>query len=48
MYSVDRSSQRLRLREITIDDVGAVLAIYGNPEAREDVSFEPVPANRSG
>ncbi|MFF0698338.1 GNAT family N-acetyltransferase [Streptomyces tendae] len=41
MYPVDRSSQRLRLRELTIDDVGAVLAIYGSAEATEHLSFEP-------
>ncbi|MDT0612693.1 GNAT family N-acetyltransferase [Streptomyces lancefieldiae] len=41
MYPVDRSSQRLRLRELTVDDVGAVFAIYGSPEATEHLSFEP-------
>ncbi|MFE1206300.1 GNAT family N-acetyltransferase [Streptomyces sp. NPDC058762] len=41
MYPVDRSSQRLRLRELTIDDVAAVFAIYGSPEATEHLSFEP-------
>ncbi|MER5780236.1 GNAT family protein [Streptomyces mobaraensis] len=41
MYPVSRSSQRLELRELTIDDVDAVLAIYGDPEATEHLSFEP-------
>src|SRR3954466_15628565 len=41
MYPVRRSSQRLRLRELTVDDVGAVFAIYGDPEATEHLSFEP-------
>ncbi len=41
MYPVSRRSQRLKLREIAIDDVDAVLAIYGSPEATEHLSFEP-------
>ncbi|MFI8951599.1 GNAT family N-acetyltransferase [Streptomyces sp. NPDC053750] len=41
MYPVDRSSHRLRLRELTIDDVTAVCAVYGSPEATEHLSFEP-------
>lgn len=41
MYPVRRSSQRLRLRELTVDDVDAVFAIYGDPEATEHLSFEP-------
>ena len=41
MYPVQRSSQRLSLRELTIDDVDAVFAIYGNQEATEHLSFEP-------
>ncbi|MGF0174543.1 GNAT family N-acetyltransferase [Streptomyces sp. Marseille-Q5077] len=41
MYPVQRSSQRLALRELTIDDVDAVFAIYGNHEATEHLSFEP-------
>ncbi|MFE5923553.1 GNAT family N-acetyltransferase [Streptomyces sp. NPDC056468] len=41
MYPVQRSSQRLALRELTIDDVDAVFAIYGNREATEHLSFEP-------
>ncbi|MFI6012456.1 GNAT family N-acetyltransferase [Streptomyces sp. NPDC051243] len=41
MYPVKRSSSRLELRELTIEDVDAVLAIYGSPEATEHLSFEP-------
>lgn len=41
MYPISRCSQRLELRELTIDDVDAVLAIYGNSEATEHLSFEP-------
>ncbi|MXM62140.1 GNAT family N-acetyltransferase [Streptomyces sp. HUCO-GS316] len=41
MYPVQRSSQRLGLRELTIDDVDGVFAIYGNQEATEHLSFEP-------
>jgi ribosomal-protein-alanine N-acetyltransferase len=41
MYPVNRSSRRLRLRELVVEDVDAVLAIYGSPEATEHLSFEP-------
>ncbi|MFD4986470.1 GNAT family N-acetyltransferase [Streptomyces sp. NPDC058374] len=41
MYPVSRRSQRLELRELTHDDVDAVLAIYGSPKATEHLSFEP-------
>ncbi|GAA3985820.1 GNAT family N-acetyltransferase [Streptomyces plumbiresistens] len=41
MYPVQRSSQRLSLRELTIDDVDAVFTIYGDQEATEHLSFEP-------
>jgi RimJ/RimL family protein N-acetyltransferase len=41
MYPVKRSSQRLDLRELSIDDVDAVFAIYGSNEATEHLSFEP-------
>lgn len=41
MHPVTRSSSRLALRELAIDDVDAVLAIYGSPEATEHLSFEP-------
>ncbi|WP_411147519.1 GNAT family N-acetyltransferase [Streptomyces sp. A30] len=41
MYPVRGSSQRLRLRELTVDDVDAVFAIYGDPETTEHLSFEP-------
>ncbi|MBK3625342.1 GNAT family N-acetyltransferase [Streptomyces sp. MBT49] len=41
MYPISRSSARLTLRELDIEDVNAVFAIYGNPEATEHLSFEP-------
>ncbi|MGP4046849.1 GNAT family N-acetyltransferase [Streptomyces sp. 2A115] len=41
MYPIKRSSPRLELRELAIEDVDAVLAIYGSPEAAEHLSFEP-------
>ncbi|WP_019549811.1 MULTISPECIES: GNAT family N-acetyltransferase [Streptomycetaceae] len=41
MYPVNRSSSRLKLRELAHDDVDAVLAIYGSPAATEHLSFEP-------
>lgn len=41
MYPVSRRSLRLELRELTIGDVNAVLAIYGSHEATEHLSFEP-------
>jgi ribosomal-protein-alanine N-acetyltransferase len=41
MYPVKRSSPRLGLRELAVEDVEAVLAIYGSPEATEHLSFEP-------
>jgi RimJ/RimL family protein N-acetyltransferase len=41
MYPVKHSSPRLELRELAIEDVDAVFAIYGSPEATEHLSFEP-------
>ncbi|TQE15806.1 GNAT family N-acetyltransferase [Streptomyces ipomoeae] len=41
MYPVQRSSRRLGLRELTVDDVDGVFAIYGSQEATEHLSFEP-------
>ncbi|MEV0982126.1 GNAT family protein [Streptomyces sp. NPDC049915] len=41
MYPINRSSARLALRELECEDVTAVLAIYGSPEATEHLSFEP-------
>lgn len=41
MHPVQRSSARLHLRELVPDDVDAVLAIYGSPQATEHLSFEP-------
>ncbi|WP_324607916.1 GNAT family N-acetyltransferase [Streptomyces rimosus] len=41
MYPVTRHSTRLALRELTIDDVDTVHAIYGSPAATEHLSFTP-------
>lgn len=41
MYPVTRSGPRIGLRELTMEDVDAVLAVYGSPEATEHLSFEP-------
>ncbi|MFC5804524.1 GNAT family N-acetyltransferase [Streptomyces formicae] len=41
MYPVSRRSPRVELRELTVDDVDAVHAIYGSAEATEHLSFEP-------
>ncbi|MGW3568637.1 GNAT family N-acetyltransferase [Streptomyces sp. NPDC000941] len=41
MHPVRRDDARLSLRELTIDDVDPVLAIYGSPEATEHLSFTP-------
>ncbi|MGW2291869.1 GNAT family N-acetyltransferase [Streptomyces phaeochromogenes] len=41
MYPVKCSSHRLDLRELAIDDVDGVFAIYGSAEATEHLSFEP-------
>lgn len=41
MHPIRRSGSRLTLRELTPDDVDAVLAIYGTPQATEHLSFEP-------
>ncbi|MFJ1874221.1 GNAT family N-acetyltransferase [Streptomyces chartreusis] len=41
MYPVQRSTQRLGLRELAIDHVDGVFAIYGSQEATEHLSFEP-------
>jgi [ribosomal protein S5]-alanine N-acetyltransferase len=41
MHPVKRDDARLSLRELTIDDVDPVLAIYGSPEATEHLSFTP-------
>lgn len=41
MDPINRRSQRLALRELTVDDVDAVHAIYGDPEATKHMSFEP-------
>ncbi|MFE6164127.1 GNAT family N-acetyltransferase [Streptomyces sp. NPDC056486] len=41
MYPISRRSPRLELRELTVDDVDAVHAIYGSTEATEHLSFEP-------
>ncbi|MEU3499507.1 GNAT family protein [Streptomyces hundungensis] len=41
MYPISRRHQHLALRELTADDVEAVLAIYGSSTATEHLSFEP-------
>jgi RimJ/RimL family protein N-acetyltransferase len=41
MYPVKRSSQQLDLRELSIEDVDAVFAIYGSIKATTHLSFEP-------
>lgn len=41
MYPISRRGPRLKLRELTVDDVDAVHTIYGNAEATEHLSFEP-------
>ncbi|ADI08004.1 Acetyltransferase including N-acetylase of ribosomal protein-like protein [Streptomyces bingchenggensis BCW-1] len=41
MHPVKRDDARLNLRELTIDDVDPVQAIYGSPEATEHLSFTP-------
>ncbi|MFD6415734.1 GNAT family N-acetyltransferase [Streptomyces sp. NPDC060194] len=41
MYPVQRSGPRLLLRELTVDDVDPLLAVYGDAKATEHLSFEP-------
>ena len=41
MHPINRSSARLNVRELALDDVDVMLAIYGSPEATEHLSFEP-------
>ncbi|SDI16213.1 Protein N-acetyltransferase, RimJ/RimL family [Sinosporangium album] len=41
MHSVHYSGVRLRLREVTPDDVDALLAIYGDPAATQHLPFNP-------
>ncbi|MFI6511843.1 GNAT family N-acetyltransferase [Streptosporangium sp. NPDC050855] len=41
MRSVEITGKRLRLREITIDDVDALHAVYGDPTATEHLPFDP-------
>ncbi|WP_405893470.1 GNAT family N-acetyltransferase [Streptomyces sp. NBC_01527] len=41
MYPISRYSERLGLRELTVDDVDAILAIYGDYETTKHLSFEP-------
>ncbi|WP_198358398.1 GNAT family N-acetyltransferase [Streptomyces fildesensis] len=41
MQPITHTSARLVLRELAVDDVDAVHAIYGDPEATEHLSFEP-------
>ncbi|ONK15407.1 GNAT family protein [Streptomyces sp. MP131-18] len=48
MHPVSRNSARLALRELTVDDVDAVHAIYGSPAATEHLSFEPLTREQVG
>lgn len=41
MYPITRSSARLQLRELAIEDADAVHAVYGSPKATQHLSFEP-------
>ncbi|MFD8477470.1 GNAT family N-acetyltransferase [Streptomyces globisporus] len=41
MYPISRHSQRLHLRELRLDDVEGMFAIYGDPRATEHMSFDP-------
>jgi RimJ/RimL family protein N-acetyltransferase len=41
MHPVNRRSHRLELRELTVDDVDAIHAIYGSEVATEHLSFTP-------
>ncbi|MES5819410.1 GNAT family protein [Streptomyces sp. RG80] len=48
MYPVQRSGPRIGLRELTVDDVDAVSAVYGDPRATEHMSFEPLTREQTG
>ncbi|MEU1732000.1 GNAT family protein [Streptosporangium sp. NPDC020145] len=41
MRHVDIPGRRLRLREVTVDDVDALHAVYGDPTATEHLPFDP-------
>ncbi|MDT0317744.1 GNAT family N-acetyltransferase [Streptomyces millisiae] len=41
MHPVTLTHQRLTLRELLLDDVDDVHAVYGSPEATRHLSFEP-------
>lgn len=41
MYPVEIAGLRLRLRELTDEDVAAVHSVYGDAEATRHLSFEP-------
>ncbi|GAA0617472.1 GNAT family protein [Streptomyces crystallinus] len=41
MHPISRRATRLELRELALDDVDAVHAIYGSATATEHLSFEP-------
>ncbi|MFB7513176.1 GNAT family N-acetyltransferase [Streptomyces sp. NPDC056144] len=41
MTSVRLTGPRLALREVESEDVGPLLAVYGDPEATRHLSFEP-------
>ncbi|MGK5531294.1 GNAT family N-acetyltransferase [Streptomyces sp. URMC 129] len=48
MHPVARHGSRLRLRELTLDDVDAVHAIYGSAQATEHLSFTPRSRQEAG
>ncbi|GAA3104534.1 GNAT family N-acetyltransferase [Streptosporangium carneum] len=41
MRHVEITGKRLRLREVTVDDVDALHAVYGDPTATEHLPFDP-------
>ena len=41
MHPISYSTERVALRELVVDDVDAVHAVYGDPEATKHLSFEP-------
>ncbi|MEV1007946.1 GNAT family protein [Streptomyces sp. NPDC049881] len=48
MYPVTRTSARLALRELVVDDVDALSAVYGSAEATRYLSFEPRTREQTG
>ncbi|MEV5545837.1 GNAT family protein [Streptomyces sp. NPDC052309] len=41
MYPVKRSGPRLELRELAVEDIDPMHAVYGSPETTRHLSFEP-------